>query len=214
MILAPHEIEAESFRLIDEEFRRRQWTFAEEVLPLVKRVVHATGDVDLARELVFHPQAVPAGLEALCAGADLVTDVQMVAVGISRRLAEPLGVEVSCHLNDPEVVARARESGLTRAYHAMEKALSLPGEKVVVIGNAPTALLAVLDHLDRGGRPPALVIGVPVGFVGAAEYKERLASRDVPHITLRGTRGGTPVAVALTNALLKLACERCDCHDT
>ncbi len=214
MILAPHEIEAESFRLIDEEFRRRQWTFAEEVLPLVKRVVHATGDVDLAQELVFHSQAIPAGLKALCAGAKIVTDVQMVAVGISRSLTKALGIEIFCYLNDPEVVAKAKESGLTRSYHAVEKALSLPGEKIFVIGNAPTALLALLEHLDRGGPPPALIIGVPVGFVGAAEYKERLLRYQAPYITLRGTRGGTPVAVALTNALLKLALKRCDCRDT
>ena len=209
MILKPNEIEQESFRLIAQEFAQRGYSFAPGLLPLVMRVVHATGDVSLAEALVFHPSALEAGLSALAEGASLVADVEMVAAGISKRLAQTLGAKVICLLNDPDVPQEAQRSGLTRAYCAMKKALRLEGRKILVIGNAPTALLATLDHLQEGGVPPDLIIGVPVGFVGAAEYKARLQGQEVPFITLPGTRGGTPVAVALANALLKLAVERC-----
>ncbi len=214
MILSPQEIEAESFRIIREEFSRRGYRFPADILPLIMRVVHATGDFDLAQDLVFHPRAVEAGVAALLSGARLVTDVRMVAAGINRSLTERFGNEIVCHLGDQDVIQKARESGLTRTYLAICKGLMADGEKVLVIGNAPTALLAVLEHLEKGQPPPALIVGVPVGFVGAAEYKERLLAYEVPYITLRGPRGGSPVAVALVNALLRLAYQRCVCHVT
>ncbi|NPA49055.1 MAG: precorrin-8X methylmutase [Thermodesulfobacteria bacterium] len=204
MILAPQAIEAESFRLIDEAFRKEGLSFPEEVLPLVKRAVHATGDVSLARDFVFHPEAVKKGVAALRAGANLFCDVKMVASGINRKALCRLGGELFCFIDDPKVVQEAKERGLTRAYVAMEKALAFSGEKIIVVGNAPTALLPVLEAMEKG-HPPALVIGVPVGFVGAAAYKEELSRKTSPFITLRGPRGGSPIAAALVNALLKLA---------
>ena len=215
MILNPLEIERESFRIISQEFLKRGYSFREEELPLVMRAVHATGDISLAEALVFHPRAVEAGLEALSQGALVVTDVEMIAVGINKKFLRILGARTVCLVNAEEIKAEAQALGCTRAYCALKRALALPEKKIIVVGNAPTALLAVLDHLHEGGNPPELVIGVPVGFVGAAEYKERLRRQDqVPFITLPGTRGGTPVAVALSNALLKLAVERCGSHVT
>ncbi len=206
MKLNPVAIEEESFRLIDEALSTRALPFPDKCLPLVKRAIHATGDLSLAKDFVFHPRAIEAGLSALRAGAKVICDVKMVAAGINRRLLEALGGSLFCFIDDEEVIREARARGLTRALVAMEKGLSLPGEKIFVVGNAPTALLPLLSVMD-GPNPPALVIGVPVGFVGAAEYKERLARRKSPFITLKGSRGGSPVAVSLMNALLKLAVE-------
>ncbi len=204
MILDPLAIEKESFRLIDEAFAREGLSFPEETLPLVKRVVHATGDFAIARDLVFHPQAVKAGVSALKAGANVFCDVKMVAAGIRQSLLARLGGKVFCFIGEEEVRIKARRKGLTRAFVAMEKALTFPGPKICVVGNAPTALLPLLEAME-GPNPPALVIGVPVGLVGAAEVKEELARKRSPFITLRGTRGGSPVAAALVNALLGLA---------
>ncbi len=205
MILAPAEIEAESFRLIEKELTREGYSLSDPERPFVLRVVHACGDISLAKDLVFHPEAISSGLSALKDGAVIISDVQMVLAGINRKRCEALGVKAFCFLSDEEVVQQAQETGLTRSYWAMKKALKIKGKKILVIGNAPTALWAVLEHLNQGGPEPDLIIGVPVGFVGAPEYKEKLLQYDVPFITLRGTRGGTPVAVALMNAFLILA---------
>ena len=206
MRLDPLAIEEESFRLIDEALSKRALPFPEECLPLVKRAIHATGDLSLAESFVFHPRAVEAGLSALRAGAKVICDVKMVAAGINRRLLKTLRGELFCFIDDEEVAREARARGVTRALVAMEKGLSLPGEKIFVVGNAPTALLPLLSAME-GPNPPALVIGVPVGFVGAAEYKESLARKKSPFITLKGTRGGSPIAASLLNALLRLAVE-------
>ncbi len=206
MKLDPLLIEKESFRLIDEALREEGIFLPEKIYPLIRRAIHATGDLSLAGDFVFHPQAVEAGISALKKGASLVCDVKMVAAGINRSLLKQLGGEIYCFIDDPEVISEARKRGLTRAYVAMEKGLLLPGEKIIVVGNAPTALLPVLKVMEEG-RAPALVIGVPVGFVGAAEYKALLARQKTPFITLKGPRGGSSVAVALVNALLRLASE-------
>ncbi len=206
MKLSPASIEKESFRLIEEALAREGLSFPLEVAPLIKRAVHATGDVSLAKDFIFHPEAVKSGVEALRAGADIFCDVKMVAAGINQRFLSHFKGKVFCFIEDEDVKKAAREKGLTRAYWAMKKALSFPGPKILAIGNAPTALLPVIEAMEKN-KAPALVIGVPVGFVGAAEYKERLANQNYPFITLRGPRGGSPIAAALVNALLKLALE-------
>ncbi len=204
MKLSPQTIEEESFRIIEKAFKEKGYTFPEDALPLLKRAVHATGDLSLAKDFVFHPEAVESGVAALRAGANVFCDVKMVAAGINRKALARFGGKVFCFIDDPETAAEASRRNLTRAYVAMEKALSFPGEKIIVVGNAPTALLPVIEAMKKG-QAPALVIGVPVGFVGASEYKELLARQKAPFITLRGTRGGSPVAAALVNALLRLA---------
>ncbi len=170
---------------------------------VVRRVVHALGNPDVARLMRFHPQAIDSGLEALKNGARVFTDVRMVEVGVNSGALKELGSEAVCLIDDPEVRAEAEKSGLTRAITAVRAyADSLPGN-IVAVGNAPTALEEVINLVGEGIKP-ALVIGTPVGFVGAAESKAHLLSQDVPFITMVGPQGGSSVAVAVVNALLAL----------
>ena len=165
------------------------------------RVIHACGMVEIARDLVFSPGFARAARTALLAGRPILCDAQMVAHGITRARL-PAANEVICTLADPAVAAHATRIGNTRS----AAALDLWGDRLdgalVAIGNAPTALFHLLELLDAGARPPAAVIGLPVGFVGAAESKAALAAmRDLPFLTLHGRRGGSAMAVAAVNAL-------------
>lgn len=205
-ICNPREITARSRALIEDnmgkEFFRRR--FPEPEGEVVRRVVHATGNPDVARLMRFHPDAVAAGVAALRGGALLFTDVRMVKVGINSRALRELRGRAVCLIHHPGVCANAREAGVTRAMAAVRAFKEkLPGS-VVVIGNAPTALEEVLDQVEQGVEP-ALIIGTPVGFVGAAESKARLLNGRVPYITLLGRQGGSTAAVAVVNALLALA---------
>ena len=201
-VLAPQEIERKSFEIIGKHVKLESFPAA--VRPIVLRVVHATGDFQIARLLRFHPQAIGAALAAIRSGAKIVTDVNMVKAGINARLLEAHGNRVHCAIHHADVALRAKRSRITRAAAAMQKCRRLIRGGIVLVGNAPTALFTVLDLVEDGFRP-ALIVGVPVGFVGAAESKEALEGTDVPHITLRGTRGGSNVAAAIMNGLLKLA---------
>ncbi|HMK56453.1 MAG TPA: precorrin-8X methylmutase [Dissulfurispiraceae bacterium] len=211
---APSEIERRSFEIIGEEADLSG--FPPEQLPIIKRVIHATADFELGLSLKFHPEAVRGGIEAIRSGRDILTDVEMVKTGINKNLLSKWGGKVICGLD-------YAESHDESALHGMEK--STRSEKgiaramkenqnvgVIAIGNAPTALLKLLDILHSEGRPhgaaPALIVGVPVGFVKAYESKVRLSSQDVPFITNLGRKGGSTVAVAIINALLKMADER------
>ena len=204
--IAPGEIEGESFRIIEEELGGHG--FDPQTFAVVRRVIHATGDFSFAETLCFHPGAIGAGLAAIRAGKDVLVDVNMGAVGVNRGLLSQWGGKVVCGLSDPAVAELARSGGLTRSEAAMIRFLR-PGLGLVAIGNAPTALLKLMELVDR--RPelqPGLVIGVPVGFVNAAESKELLARQPYPFITCRGRKGGSPVAAAIVNALLHLAREQ------
>jgi len=176
-------------------------TFPEQELPIVMRVIHATGDFDFEDNLRFHPEAVKAGIRALKSGKNILVDVNMVAAGINRRLLERWGGSIISMIS--EVGDQAMEEGKTRAEAAIEKAID---EKIgiVAIGNAPTALLKTMELIDKGGFKPDLVIGVPVGFVSAGESKEALAKKTYPFITSLGRKGGSPVAVAIVNGILRL----------
>lgn len=171
----------------------------------VMRVVHATADPEFASAMVFSDGAARAGVGALRAGCNIITDVMMLRAGVARKKAgEPDGV--FCYISDPDVTKDARASGGTRAAAAMRKAarLGVMDGAVVAIGNAPTALYEVMRLVREEGARPALVIGVPVGFVGAAESKDGLLGlTEVPFITCRGRKGGSPVGAAVINALLK-----------
>jgi precorrin-8X/cobalt-precorrin-8 methylmutase len=174
------------------------------------RMVHGTGQVDLAADLVIHPSLVSAAREALDAGAPILTDAHMVASGVTRARL-PRDNEVLCLLRDPAVPELARSMGTTRS----AAAVSLWGDHlegaVVAIGNAPTALFHLLELLLHGAPRPAAIIGCPVGFIGAAESKEALASLaadhgiDVPHLTVRGRRGGSAMTASALNALAQEA---------
>lgn len=209
----PAEIEARSMALI--ETLAPGLPAAPGERQVVLRMVHAAGDPGLTGEIAFSPGAVESGVAALRSGAPVFVDVRMAAAGVSEELARRLGCPVRCLVDHPDAARLARERGITRAAAGVLAAAGELNGAVVAVGNAPTALLALLDLAEgavagwpRSRVRPALVIGVPVGFVHAAEAKEELRRRDLPFVTLPGTRGGTPLAVAALNALLRLAVAR------
>ncbi len=169
---------------------------------LAVRVAHACGMVDVVDDLVFSPGAGAAGRAALEAGAPILCDARMVAEGVTRARL-PARNPVLCTLGDPSVPELARKLGNTRSAAALELWRPHLEGSVVAIGNAPTALFRLFEMLDRGAPKPALIIGMPVGFVGAAESKDALAenSRGVPFVIVRGRRGGSAMAAAAINAL-------------
>lgn len=174
-------------------------------LPVVMRMVHAAGDPRLAEAIRFHPDAVTAGVEALCQGVDVVVNTQMVLSGIDRRRLGRLGGKVVCGIADDAVAKESAETGRTRAAIAMRLLAARLDGAVVALGNAPTGLREVLALAAEGAARPALVIGMPVGFVDAAESKEALMASDLVWISVEGTRGGSSLAVAAVNALLRMA---------
>lgn len=201
----PQSIEARSYELIAAELGDIRLTTGEKAVLL--RIIHATGDLGYARLISFHPEFVTAAVAALKRGAGIFTDIEMVRAGISARLVDSLGGKIFCAIREPKVAAEAKTKNITRAMAAVEWLAGRMDGGLVVIGNAPTALSRLLELIEAGTARPAAVIGVPVGFVGAAEAKEALAGTSVPHVVARGTKGGSPVAVAAVNALLKLAVE-------
>ncbi len=206
--LSPEEIEAESFRLIDAEVGPHPWGPAE--WAVVRRAIHTSADFDYARSMVFSPQAVARGVVALRKGVGIVTDTTMALAGIAKPRLKRFGIGASCFVADPEVARDAKTFGVTRSILAMRKGTSDSGNGIFVIGNAPTALFELLRLIREEGVRPALIVGLPVGFVGAAESKEALLALerefpDILFITNRGRKGGSNVAAAVVNALLILA---------
>lgn len=200
--IAPQDIEAESFRIIERELGPTG--FSPEEFAVVRRCIHATGDFTFAENMRFHPQAINAGLAAIRAGKNILVDVNMAASGISSTLLTRFGGRVICRVAEPETAAMAKTNGTTRSDAAMSRSVA-DNIGIVAVGNAPTALLKVMELIDRGLFAPDLIIGVPVGFVNASESKEILVQQSYPFITALGRKGGTPVAVAAVNALLRLA---------
>ena len=197
----PMDIEARSFEIITELLGDRK--LDPENAPVIKRAIHTTADFDYADNLVFSPHAVQAGLEALRSGCDIVTDTQMARAGINKTILGKLGGEVHCFMSDPDVAAEAKERGITRAIVSMEKAARLSKPCIFAIGNAPTALIAIKELMEAGKLHPALIIGVPVGFVNVVESKEEIIeSALAPYIVARGRKGGSNVAAAICNAML------------
>lgn len=199
-IVKPMDIEKRSFEIITELLGSRRLDPENE--PVIKRVIHTTADFDFADSLIFSPHAVEQGLRALRAGCDIVTDTQMAKAGISKPALEKLGGRVHCFMSDADVAQEAQKRGLTRAAVSMERAAALQNPSIFAVGNAPTALLRLRELIDDGRVAPALVIGVPVGFVNVVESKEQILSSSVPHIVARGRKGGSAVAAAICNALL------------
>ena len=201
----PDDILAESFRIIDAEVGEHAFDAAE--WAVVRRMIHACGDVSLVRDVVFSPGAVAAGVRALREKAPLVTDVRMVAAGIHRPSLEALGVGVHCFIDDPEAARTAESRATTRSRCAMEKAIVLYPEAIFIVGNAPTALLALCEAVRRGEARPRLIVAMPVGFVAVTESKEEALTLGTPVLAVRGRKGGSAVAAAAVNALLLLARE-------
>ena len=199
-IIKPMDIEQRSFEIITELLGDRKLDSENELV--IKRVIHTTADFDYADNLVFSEHAVRKGIEALKAGCDIVTDTQMARSGINKTVLEKLGGTVHCFMSDPEVAAEAKSRGITRAVVSMEHAARLTKPLIFAIGNAPTALMRLRELIDAGEVAPALVIGVPVGFVNVVESKEQIIQSSAPHIVARGRKGGSNVAAAIVNALL------------
>ena len=198
--LSPSEIEKESFAIITKELGGK--VLDEEQAPVIKRVIHTTADFSYADTLYFSKDAVRLAKEAIKSGATIVTDTQMGLSGISKKTLERFGCQAVCFMSGPDVAAEAKASGCTRARVSMEKAARLGGPVIFVVGNAPTALLTLRDLMDEGKVSPALVIGVPVGFVNILEAKEAILTSSVPHIVAKGRKGGSNVAAAIVNALM------------
>lgn len=198
--IAPMEIEKRSFEIITELLGEKR--FDPENEPVIKRAIHTTADFDYADNLVFSPHAVQKGIEALRGGCDIVTDTQMAKAGINKTILGKLGGEVHCFMSDPEVAREAKERGVTRAIVSMERAARLPKPCIFAIGNAPTALICLRELINAGKLNPALIVGVPVGFVNVVESKDLILELDTPHIVARGRKGGSNVAAAICNAML------------
>lgn len=204
-ILKPHEIEERSFEIITEELG--ETSFSDIELPIVKRVIHATGDFDFAKNMRFHREAIEAGIRAIKNGMNILVDVQMVEAGINKRLLQRWGGKVICRIQDARHGIQDKENK-TRVEIAIDMAVKDSSNiGIIVIGNAPTALYRTMKLIRNGACMPDLVIGVPVGFVKAVESKEVLLHMKYPFITSLGRKGGSPVAAAIVNALLKMAGE-------
>ncbi|ARU61492.1 precorrin-8X methylmutase [Tumebacillus avium] len=206
LTVQPQEIESYSFDIITQEIGEHP--FSEDQYPVVQRVIHASADFDLGRSLVFHPEAIEAGIAAIRAGKTIYADVQMVQVGISKPRITKFGGDVRVYISDPDVALEAKAANLTRAIIATRKAVREQPDGIFVIGNAPTALLELIRLIKTGEAKPSLIIGMPVGFVSAAESKDELSKLidgDVPFITNIGRKGGSPVSVAAVNALSLMA---------
>ncbi len=198
--IKPMDIETRSFEIITEILGDKKLDPENELV--IKRAIHTTADFDYADHLVFSAHAVQKGIAALQKGCDIVSDTQMAKAGINKKILARLGGEVHCFMADDDVAREAKERGITRAVVSMERAAQLTKPCIFAIGNAPTALMAIHDLAAAGKLDPALVIGVPVGFVNVVESKERIIASQLPYIVARGRKGGSNVAAAICNAML------------
>ncbi|HBG06154.1 MAG: precorrin-8X methylmutase [Geobacteraceae bacterium GWC2_58_44] len=203
--LSPEEIEAESFRIIEEEVGPHDWSAQQ--WPIVRRVIHTSADFDYARSMYISPDAIASGIAALKAGRGIVTDTTMIISGMSKERFTPFGVKVACYVADAQVAKDAKAQLITRSILAMRKGGRDAGNGIFVIGNAPTALFELIRLIREERVLPKLIVALPVGFVGAAESKEALRelARDfpeLPYITNSGRKGGSNVAAAVMNAIL------------
>lgn len=209
--MKPQDIEKRSFEIITAELGER--TFPDGIAQVVKRVIHTTADFDYADNLVFSPDVIEKAKAALLSGATVVTDTNMALSGISKPALARLGGSALCYMADPEVARTAAETGTTRAVASMHRAAQEHPGAILAVGNAPTALLTIVEEIEAGLRP-ALVIAVPVGFVNVVESKETLfaacAAHGVPVIAAMGRKGGSTVVAAVCNALVYSAAEMLD----
>lgn len=189
-------------QIIGEELAARGISVSAENEAVVKRAIHTSADFDYGENLVFSEGAVACAIEALKAGATIVTDTKMAYAGINKVALGALGCSVECFMSDADVAQAAKRNGTTRATASMDKAAQVKGPVVFAIGNAPTALVRLYELIEDGVIAPKLVIGVPVGFVNVVESKELIMQAGVPFIVACGRKGGSNVAAAITNALL------------
>lgn len=197
--MKPQEIEDLSFKIIEEEagnhgFGPKEW-------PIVRRVIHTSADFEYIESIRFSSGAIEKGIQAIKNGCTIFTDTNMARVGIRKKEISEAGGMVKCLIAEDAIAQKAKQDGTTRALAAVDMSLEELDGGIYVVGNAPTALLRLIEHIESGKVSPALVIGFPVGFVNAAESKEELLGVDVPYITNVGRKGGSNVAAAIVNAL-------------
>ncbi len=201
-IVKPEEIEKRSMQIITSELNGRTWPEPE--FSILKRCIHTSADFDYADNLTFSEDAANIGVNAIRAGADIVTDTKMAAAGINKKKLSAYGGSVHCFISDDDVVAEAKERGCTRATICMERGAEIAKRKPVIfaIGNAPTALVRLYELIEAGEIKPALVIGAPVGFVNVVESKELIMSCDTPFIVPKGRKGGSNIAATICNSMI------------
>jgi len=197
-------IEDASMQVIENEIGSHN--YSEKEWLIVRRVIHSTADFDFARNnsIIFHNDAIENGLNALKTGCSIVVDVNGVVGLINKQRVKEFGNNIICKISDSEIILQAQKENKTKSQMSMRMASSDIDGGIVVVGNAPTALLEVIQMIKEKAVKPALVIGMPVGFISAAESKDELAKMDVPFITNKGRKGGSPSAAAIVNALYKL----------
>ncbi|VAX35562.1 Cobalt-precorrin-8 methylmutase [hydrothermal vent metagenome] len=200
-------IENNSFAIIDAEVGTH--SFPSDQWEVVRRIIHATADFEFKNIACLSDDAVEAGIKALKAGCNIIVDVKMIAVGLNQNRLDAYGCKVHSFISDENVIKEAKQNNSTRAIVSMQKAkrLELLDGSIIAIGNAPTALIEIARMIRQESIKPALIIGVPVGFVSAVESKEEILSAKVPYIITRGRKGGTTIAVSIIHALLLLSKE-------
>lgn len=201
----PSEIEKRSFEIIGEELRAQGIVLDPEKDPVIRRVIHTTADFEYAHTLEFSEGVMEKAKQSIREGACIVTDTRMAWSGVSKKLLESYGGEAFCFMSDEDVALQAKAQGTTRAVACMDKAAGLNRPLILAIGNAPTALIRLSELIEAGKIAPRLIIGVPVGFVNVVPAKEMIMQSGVPYIVARGRKGGSNVAAAICNALLRLA---------
>ena len=210
----PADIEARSFSIIAKELEEMGITLPDDTAFITKRVIHTTADFSYVEQLVYQNDPVSHAVQALKSGAWIVTDTNMAKAGVSKTFLSSLGGQVVCYMADEDVAQDAKERGTTRAAASMRKAAKEHPNAIFAVGNAPTALMELkrIWENDPAFRP-ALVIGVPVGFVNVIESKDTLLETDLPAIVARGRKGGSNVAAAICNALIYAAAGRLKPHE-
>ncbi len=204
--MKPQEIEDLSFKIIEQEaehhpFNRNEWL-------IVRRMIHTSADFEYIKTVRFHPGAIQAGINAIKSGCRIFTDTHMAKVGIRKKEIQAFGGQVNCLIADEDVAKKAKADGTTRALAAVDMAGDRINNSIYVVGNAPTALLRLMALIREKKASPALIIGLPVGFVNAAESKEALMTLDLPYITNKGRKGGSNIAASVVNALAIMAYEQ------
>jgi len=201
--MTPNEIEAQSFTIIDTEAGPH--AFSSDEWQIVRRMIHTSADFDYMKSVRFHPNAISKGIQAIQEGKAIITDTTMARSGINAAGLARFGCRLTCLIQDSRVSQSALNAGNTRSAAAVDAALDEMQGGIYVVGNAPTALLRLIALIQAGQACPALVIGLPVGFVNAAESKADLMAMDYPSISNIGRKGGSTVAASVVNALVKLA---------
>jgi precorrin-8X/cobalt-precorrin-8 methylmutase len=203
--MKPEDIESLSFNIIDEEagnhgFNRKEWS-------IVRRMIHTSADFEYMNSICFSGDPIAVGIKAIKAGKNIITDTEMARSGIRKKSVEGFSGRVSCLINDGNVTAKAKKEGTTRARMAVDLSGDTLEGGIYAVGNAPTALLRLIELINENKIRPALILGFPVGFVNAAESKALLTKTDIPFITNKGRKGGSNIVASVVNALIILAGE-------